>query len=180
MLLAKKYDESIIAFNKALKYNKLYGEAYKGLANAYEGKGDESKRQECLKRAASVFASQNRFEETREMFVEVVKHNPDAVNPFNTIGMQLRRKGDYEGALDAYFQGQKISPDDEHLLYNIANAYVFLKDRTGAQRYAEEALKINPHFEQAGKLYKMLTKRDWEPPSEAKLGGHESLLAVDE
>lgn len=179
-LMAKRFDEAIIAFNKALKYNKLYGEAYKGMADAFKGKGDGDKAQAFMKKAATVFAAQNRMEETRELFVEIVKNDPNAVNPFNTIGMQYRKKGDYESALDAYFQGQKISPDDEHLLYNIANAYLYLKDREGAVRYLDEALRINAGFEQAAKLYKMLTKREWTPPSDIKLGGHESLLAVDE
>ena len=179
-LMAKRFDEAIIAFNKALKYNKLYGEAYKGMADAFKGRGDDAKAQEYLKKAATVFASQNRLEETKELFVEIMKSDPDAVNPFNTIGMQLRRKGDYQGALDAYFQGQRISPDDEHLLYNIANAFIYLKDKQGALRYLDEALRLNSGFEPAAKLYKMLCKRDWSPPAQTPLGGHQSLLAMDD
>ena len=179
-LMAKNFDEAIVAFNKALKYNKLYGEAYKGMAEAFKGRGDDDKAQAFMKKAATVFAAQNRMEETRELFVEIVKNDPNAVNPFNTIGMQFRKKGDYNAALEAYFQGQKISPDDEHLMYNIANAYLYLKNREGAVRYLDEALRINSGFDQAAKLYKMLTKEEWSPPSDVKLGGHESLLAVDD
>ena len=156
-LVAKELDKAIICFNTSLKYNKMFAEAHTGLAKALESSGDEEGAQRHLKQAASIFAAQNKLEEAKKIFVQVLEKDPNAMNPYNTIGMQLRKKGDYKAALHAYFQGQKLSPDDENLLFNIGNCYLFMKNRPKCQEYIEQVLRVNPTHERAKVLYGKLT-----------------------
>lgn len=157
-LMEGRFGKAIIAFNKALALNTLYAEAYKGMADAYKNKGDMAAYEENLKKAAEMFAMQDRHQDVKDLFVEILKVDPEAINPYNTLGMKLRKEGDYQTALQMYFQAQEISPDDEHLCFNIAKAYIYLEDIPNACRYLDEAIKINPKFHHAETLKVKLLK----------------------
>ena len=167
-LLEQRYGKSIIAFNKAIKINQLFAEAYKGLADAYKGKGDIEKYQEYLKRAADIFAFQDRLQETKELFAEILASDALAVNPYNNLGVQLRRKGDLAGAIHAYARALELTPEDENIHYNISKAY-HLSGQTGTALTAiTKALELNPSFEKAREIYSLIAKREWHVPAEAK------------
>ncbi|WP_051294753.1 response regulator [Maridesulfovibrio bastinii] len=151
-LLERKYGKAIIAFNKALKFNQMYAEAYQGLAEAHKGKGNEERYQEYLSKAADIYALQDRLQEAKDIYVKILKNNPDAMNPYNSLGVKLRKKGDYDGALHAYKQALELSPRDENLRYNIAKAYLFANDREAAIGHLKEALKIKKEFKEARDL----------------------------
>lgn len=148
-LARARYGAAIAHFNRAIKANALFAEAYKGLADAYKGKGDEALAQEYRKKAAEVFALQDRFEETRQMFAEILKAEPDAVNPFNSLGVDLRKKGDLIGALHAYGRALELTPEDEHVHFNIAKAHYYSHNKNKAREHLLQALRLNPHFTQA-------------------------------
>lgn len=160
-LVEGRLGRAITAFNRALAYHSLFAEAYKGLADAYRAKGDSDKCEANLKMAADILVQQERHNEVKSIFVEILQLDPHAMNPYNSLGMRLRQKGDHESALKAYFQAQKISPDDEHLCFNIAKAYVHLGEARNARRYVEEALEINPQFTHAVSLYERITGVAW-------------------
>lgn len=155
-LLEKKYGKAIIAFNKALKLNAMYAEAYKGLADAHKGKGDMDKYQECLGKAADIYALQDRLQDAKDIYVQILKDNPDAMNPYNSLGVKLRKKGDYDGALHAYKQALELSPEDENLRYNISKAYLFASDREAAIYHLKEAVRLRDNFTEARDLLKKL------------------------
>lgn len=158
-LMDGKYGKAIIAFNKALALNTLYAEAYKGMAEAYKGKGDIERYRECLEQAAEIYANQQRHQDVKDLFAEILRVNPNAVNPYNNLGMRLRKEGDYKSALQMYFQAQELSPDDENLCFNIAKAFLYLDDQASAARYLDEALKINPGLTHAADLKARLERK---------------------
>lgn len=174
-LLRQKYGQAIIAFKKAVKLNDLFAEAYKGLAEAYKGKGDLDGYKHYLQRAAETFAHFNRLEETKDLFIEILKYDSDSPNPFNTLGVRLRKSGDLPGALHAYQQALELTPDDENIHFNMAKAYFF----TGRVRLAQEsilkALWLNPAFEEARKLHLKLFARDYNKPKDPP-DGMEALV----
>ncbi|WP_051261207.1 tetratricopeptide repeat protein [Desulfovibrio inopinatus] len=159
----KKFGQAIIAFNKAILQNNVFADAYKGLAEAYQAKGNEEKSLEMMQKAASIFAEQGRFQEAKAIFVDIIKHDPNAVNPYNDLGVRLRRKGDFEGALNAYRQGLAISPNDDHIHYNVAKAFLFSGRLELGMGWLERALKLNPDFEEARKLYFKAKRAHWRP-----------------
>ncbi|MDK2957360.1 MAG: hypothetical protein PWQ57_2858 [Desulfovibrionales bacterium] len=179
-LLDQLYGKSIVCFKKALKINDLYAEAYKGLAEAYKGKGDKENYKSYIKKAAEMYAQFDRLEETKQLFIEILKFEDATPNPFNSLGVKLRTQGDYPGAIHAYEQALELTPKDEHIYFNMSKAYYFMGDIARAGRNVVEALKISPAFGEAAALYKRLSGQDWEIPKGArakqKRKGVESIM----
>lgn len=165
-LVQGKYGKAIIAFNRALKINELFAEAYKGLADAYKGKGDIAKFRENLQKAMDIHARFGRFEETKKLFVEAIKCDSDAPNPFNTLGVNLRKQGDYPGALHAYSKALELTPDDENVFYNMAKAYYLAGMKAEAMDTADKACRKNPNFAEGRALYLKVAGREWSGPAE--------------
>jgi CheY-like chemotaxis protein len=170
-LVKLKYGQAIIAFKKAVKINELYAEAYKGLAAAYKGKGDLEGYKNYLQKAAETFAHFNRLEETKELFIEVLKYDAASPNPFNSLGVKLRKEGDLPGALHAYRQALELTPDDENIHFNMAKAQFFMGDNKGAQDALLKALWINGNFTEGLKLHLKLFGREFKPPKGAAMPG---------
>ena len=160
-LVRQKYGQAIIAFKKAIKLNDLFAEAYKGLADAYKGKGDLDEFKRNLQKAAEIHAQFNRMEETKELFIEILKYDPNTPNPFNSLGVKLRKSGDLAGALHAYDQALGLTPDDENIHFNMSKAYYFMGNTDQARESVEKALDINPGFEEGRKLYRKLAGREF-------------------
>ncbi|EPR44677.1 response regulator receiver protein [Desulfovibrio sp. X2] len=165
-LQAQRYGTAMVAFNRAVALGELFAEAHKGLAHAYRGLNDTARYLEELRTAAEIYALQDRLQETKEIFVEILKADPDAVNPYNALGVELRRKGDYAGAIHAYSQALELTPDDEYLFYNIAKAYLYAGDTGQAEAFLERALRRNPGFRDARGLYSQVAGKEWDvaPP----------------
>jgi len=170
-LLKQKYGQAILSFKKAVKINELFAEAYKGLAEAYKGRGDLENYKVNLQRAAETFAHFNRMEETKELFIEVLKYDASSPNPFNTLGVKLRKAGDLPGAVHAYRQALELTPDDENIHFNMAKALHFMGDNKGAQDSMLKALWINPNFTEGLKLHLKLFGREFKPPRGAGMPG---------
>ena len=153
---AHRYGKAIVSFNRAVRLNELYAEAYKGLADAHKGAGDAEAYRKFLAKAADIYALQDRFEETRELFAEILNNEPDAVNPYNSLGVELRKQGDYVGALHAYNQALALTPMDEHIHFNIAKAHSYAGNRGKAVEHLRRAVEINPEFRQARDLFHQL------------------------
>ncbi len=182
-LFKRKYGKAIIAFKKAVKINTLFAEAFKGLADAYKGKGDFDNYKQFLKRAAEIHAQFDRLEQTKELFIEILKYESEAPNPFNTLGVRLRREGDYVGALHAYEQAIKLTPEDENIYFNQSKAYYFMGDKDKTVHTLRQALSLNPSFMEARKLYLKNTGEEWsvpaKPPPEGTPPRPESMVDQD-
>uniref|UniRef100_I2Q3G0 Response regulator containing a CheY-like receiver domain and a GGDEF domain n=1 Tax=Desulfovibrio sp. U5L TaxID=596152 RepID=I2Q3G0_9BACT len=160
-LIRQKYGQAIIAFKKAIKINDLFAEAYKGLADAYKGKGELDEFKRYLQKAAEIHAQFNRMEETKELFIEVLKYDPNTPNPFNSLGVKLRKSGDLAGALHAYQQALTLTPQDENIHFNMSKAFYFMGNTERARECVEKALDISPGFEEGRRLYRKLAGREF-------------------
>ncbi len=160
-LIRQKYGQAIIAFKKAIKINDLFAEAYKGLADAYKGKGELEDFKRYLQKAAEIHAQFNRMEETKELFIEILKYDPNTPNPFNSLGVKLRKSGDLAGALHAYRQALSLTPQDENIHFNMSKAYYFMGNTEKARECVEKALDISPGFEEGRRLYRKLAGREF-------------------
>ncbi len=148
-LLKKKYNLAIMAFNKALKVNNLLIECYTGLADAYKGKGDMEKYKYYLQLAADEYARRDNFDEVKELFIKIIKTDPNAPNPYNTLGIRFRKLGKYKLAIDAYKQALKLNPKDENIHYNMAKALYFSNRYKTALKFLRNAINLNPNFSEA-------------------------------
>jgi len=157
-LSQEKFGKAIIAFNKAIAMNEMYAEAYKGMADAYKGKGDMDNYQEYLTKAADIYAVQDSLDNVKELFIEILQNEPEAVNPFNRLGVKLRKEGDYGGAIKAYHQACTFTPNDPNLYYNMARAYTYAKDFESALNYTELSLRLDQNLAPAKALHKQIVK----------------------
>lgn len=158
-----KFGKAIVAYKKAVKINDLFAEAYKGLADAYKGKGDMDTCQKFLRKAAEVHAQFDRLEETKTLFIEILKMDSETPNPFNTLGVNLRKQGDYPGAIHAYRQALELTPNDENIYFNMAKALYFMGKIEEASHDVAMSLKMNPEFKEANKLYQRIHGKPWTP-----------------
>lgn len=180
-LRAQDFGRAIMAFNKALALNELYAEAYRGLAYAHQGRGETEAYHAFLQKAADIFALQDKMSELKEVFAEILKNDPDAINPYNTLGVKLRRGGDYSGALHAYIQALELTPNDENLHYNIAKAHIFANNEEKAREHLQSALAIRADFREAQGLLHTLCGDACGVLDYPQKGGvgSESLLLID-
>ena len=151
-LRLQEFGPAIQAFNMALAVNTMFADAYRGLAHAHKGLGDQAKFLEYLNRCADILAIQDKLQELKEVFVEILEQDPGAVNPYNTLGVRLRRSGDLSGALHAYTQALALTPGDENLHYNIAKAFLHASRREKAMEHLRQALVIRPDFSEAEQM----------------------------
>ncbi len=79
---------------------------------------------------------------------------------FNEFGISLRKKRLFEEALKYYFRARELSPDDDHLLLNIARVYYEQGRLKEAEATAREALKLNPELGEARRLLEYI----WDNP----------------
>ncbi len=178
-LVRQKYGQAIIAFKKAIKINDLFAEAYKGLADAYKGKGELEAFKRYLQKAAEIHAQFNRMEETKELFVEILKYDANTPNPFNSLGVKLRKSGDLAGALHAYRQALTLTPDDENIHFNMSKAHYFMGDTEQAKESVEKALALRPDFEEGRRLYRKLFGRESpRAPSEPSATGRREVASL--
>jgi tetratricopeptide (TPR) repeat protein len=178
-LMRQKFGQAIIAFKKAVKINDLYAEAYKGLAEAYKGRGDLDNYKTYAQKAAEVFAQFNRMEEVKDLFIEILKYDPDSPNPFNTLGVNLRRAGDLPGALHAYRRALELTPEDENIHFNMSKAYFFMGDEAKAKARVTAALAINSDFAEARRLYLKIFGTPYPVPASAGPAKISAGLALD-
>ena len=65
---------------------------------------------------------------------------------YNRLGMLLRRKMDWQGAVKAYGKAAEMAPENETVLFNMGMAYVEGKDWGSAAQKFERAMKLAPSF----------------------------------
>ena len=164
-LAQTKYGKAIVSFKKAVKINDLFAEAYLGLAEAYKGRGNVESFKIYLKKAAEVHAQFDRMEETKALFIEILKYDSDTPNPFNTLGVNLRKQGDYPGALHAYSRAIELTPYDENIHFNMAKAYYYMGELEESSDRVVAALSMNPKFIEAQKLYQRIHGTSWKMPA---------------
>ena len=167
LLVEKKWSDAIQAFNQSLARNQTYIKAYEGLARAYLGKNDTDRYRFYLQKAADEYARLNNFAKVKKIFVEIVKYDVNAPNPYNTLGIRLRQEKQYKQAIQAYFQAIELSPKDENIHYNMAKAYFCDAQPEKSLECIRLALTLAPEHIEALKMFRLLTGVAWEDDPKA-------------
>jgi len=74
------------------------------------------------------------------------------LHAYNARGIQARKEGTYEKAVEEFKKALAVAPDDEGILYNLARAYAAKKEKKPAVESIQKALKLNPAFAEAQTL----------------------------
>jgi len=77
---------------------------------------------------------------------------------YNTSGIEYRRQGRFREALNEFKKALSLQPDDEGLYYNIARIHIELNEWKEALHAIQEALKMNPEFNEGNNLESFIRK----------------------
>ncbi len=156
----KKYDESIIAFRRAIKIDEKFARAYRALGEVYLKTGQKDRAEEMMQRAGEVYMEQNKTREAEIAFQEVLKLNPNTTNIYNSLGILYRRNKQYEKAITAYEKALRVDPEDENIFFNLGRACIEAGHAKRGVMYLNRAVDLYPEFEQAKKLIRQISKED--------------------
>jgi tetratricopeptide (TPR) repeat protein len=129
-------------YHSALKIDPESIRANFGIGTLYMEMGDTSKAKEVFKQLSEIEA----------IFEEDNKHI------FNEFGIELRKASMIDEALANYLKAITISPQDEHLHFNIARVYYDKKEMNDALEWIRKAMDINPHFRDAHSFEALILK----------------------
>jgi len=129
-------------YTKALKIDPESIRANFGIGTLYMEMGDTAKAKQVFKKLSEVEA----------IFEEENKHI------FNEFGIELRKANMLEEAMANYQKAITISPQDEHLYFNIARIHYDTHEWDNALVWLKKALEINPHFRDAKSFQALIFK----------------------
>jgi tetratricopeptide (TPR) repeat protein len=96
------------------------------------------------------------FEKAKALIGTNEDHLTFVLQSYNAAGIQARKDGDFDKAVDAFKKALTITPDDEALLYNLARAHIGKVAWTVAEQFIRQALQINPEFQEGQQLLRYL------------------------
>jgi len=160
-LLENQFGQAMVAFKRGAKIVVLDMEAHKGQGEVHSAMKSEKRAKACNLRAAKGLARLNRLEETKQLFVNILKNKNHIPNPYNTLGVALRKQGDYSSAASAFEKALGLAPDDPHVHYNLARVMASSLEHDEAVQRVEKALSVKPDLEPARQLYRMITGTSW-------------------
>jgi tetratricopeptide (TPR) repeat protein len=129
-------------YSSALKIDPESIRANFGIGALYMEMGDTSRAKDVFKKLSEIEA----------IFEEENKHI------FNEFGIELRKANMIDEALANYQKAITISPEDEHLHFNVARLFYDKKDGDNALEWLQKSLAINPHFRDAQQFESLILK----------------------
>ncbi len=128
-LWAGDYEKALPYFEKAVKKNPSYAEAYSliGYCNSELG----------------------RHTEAIEAYKQAIRINPDDAGAHYLLGWAYSKLGRYTEEIEAYKQAIRINPDDAVVHYVLGYAYGKLGRNAEAIEAFKQAIRINPNLAEA-------------------------------
>ncbi len=156
------FSGAITAFNRAVRLNVLYAEAYVGLARAWRAKGEPKQAQKYLRLAGEAYSRLQRFAEARGVFQQLARERPNMGNPLTGMGTTLLQQGDYTGAAKAFAEGSRLSPDTD-INTHIARACHFTDKPVATAKHLCLAMERLGEQALAERVYKRLLEEPKKP-----------------
>jgi len=103
-----------------------------------------------------IFIEQGDYATAQEMLVNREDLVSILVDDYNAAGIEHRRAGRYDEALNEFKKSLVVTPQDEGLYYNIARVHIAKKEWKRAAETINESLKINREFDEGIKLLKYI------------------------
>jgi tetratricopeptide (TPR) repeat protein len=122
-----RFNESIAASLKALQLNPQSYDVWSNLTEAYEWLKDDGKANEARKKAIDLLEAS-------------VRLNPQNAVAQATLASMLAKNGLQEESLEHVSISLALSPDNQYVLCQVADAYELSGDRRNAIRYLSQAL----------------------------------------
>ncbi len=119
------------------------------------------------------YLTRGEMNKAENIFERLVKlegaFEPEHKHLFNDFGINLRKNGMLEHALDYYLRALQFSAEDEHLYHNIARVYFEKKDIAAAVDNLVKSLEINPRLEASLKFLMWLIQKQLVPNNKKEM-----------
>ena len=123
-------------YETALTFDEQNVRANFGLGLTYMERGENHKAHDIFERVVTLDAA----------------FTPEHKHLFNEFGINLRKSGLIDEAVEYYARALEMTEDDENLYYNIARAYFERGDQSDCIANLKTALELNPNFEEANQF----------------------------
>ena len=157
------FNAALEQWQKAIKINPNYIEAYNGCGNAYKNLKKFEEAVQSFKKAiqiepryfeaqinlGSVLIKLERFEDAIKNFDKVIDVDNMAAQAFQGKAYSLMKLKKYEEAIYNFNKSIKINPNDANVFYNLGATYENLKKWQEAADSFSQAMQINPNHEEA-------------------------------
>ena len=157
------FNAALEQWQKAIKINPNYIEAYNGCGNAYKNLKKFEEAVQSFKKAIQIepryFEAQinlgnvliklERFEDAIKNFDKVIDVDNMAAQAFQGKAYSLMKLKKYDEAIYNFNKSIKINPNDANVFYNLGATYENLKKWQEAADCFSQAMQINPNHEEA-------------------------------
>ncbi len=116
----------------------------------------QADREGTLRRAAEAFMEAGRFADAEELFVKLLKLNPEEAETYNRLGIALRRQGKYDEAEAYYRMALESHPQNPVIHYNLGVLQFSRQEKGSARQSLLEAIRLDPGFSKAREILKQL------------------------
>jgi len=121
-----QYDEAIIDFTEAIKFNPKDDISYANRGEAYRMKGQ--------------------YDEAIIDFTEAIKLDPEYTWAYNSRGEAYQEKGQYDEAIRDFTEAIRLDPEDDIAYANRGKAYLEKNQYDEAIRNFTEAIRLDPEY----------------------------------
>ncbi len=106
-----------------------------------------------------IWLKNQQYEDAYGYLSQALEESPDSLHLYNRIGIALRKMGLFETAEKYYLKALGLIEDDPNLFFNIGRLYLDWERWDKVMEMAQKALKLDPKFDQAQKMYTFAKKR---------------------
>ena len=166
-LKTRDLDLAIASFSKILAMRGRYPDACRGLAIAWQRKGNLVKFNHYLNKAAEGYLWRGHPAEAEKLYREMQRARCQAVNPYQTVAEVALQRGKPETALALYEKACALDPDDMTVRVALARVCRMLGRGAAALELVTTILQQDGSHDSALALYAELAGAPWRVPAGA-------------
>jgi tetratricopeptide (TPR) repeat protein len=137
---AGKYDEALAKYNEAVKIDSTNATAWYEMSFTLFSMGKGKMAIPYLEKCIAL--------------------NPTGAAAYDVLGSVYDDEGQMDKAIEIYLQGIKVAPDYQRLYFNIAITYYRKSMFAESEKYAINAIKLDPKHASSQRLYAMTTYKE--------------------
>ncbi|MFA7464862.1 MAG: tetratricopeptide repeat protein [Syntrophales bacterium] len=125
---------------------------------AAKAEEEAERRKDRVREIMGLFES-GEIAKAKKMLLEYEEYRDRVGISLNDRGIQERKEGNYEKALEFYRHALEVLPDDEGIYYNIARVHFDNNEWEKAIDFIRTAMDMEPEFKEAAQLYWYLARK---------------------
>lgn len=164
-LLDESGEEALIYYQRAIKLDPYYTQAYYYQGHLWDRRGDTFRAKECFKQCltidpnyflaandlGSLYEEEGKYELAKKYFQKALSTQPCYVRALYNMGVVEHRLGNIKTSMDYYRRGIEADPSFSGNYFNLSALYIEQKDLDRGEHYLLEGIKncppcVNLHY----------------------------------